>query len=269
MMSPVPGLTYRTPSIGIAPEIAGSGGHPNARPHLSNPLVPSGLRPQALAAGAAVAMPPPAAQLPSGGSGLGASSWPRHQAAQPVLAVFSRREAPRPAVTSLDALGWSAPPQQQQHKQQDLQPTSSHLSAPAALLMQQQQQQQLQLPAGAGSDPPRPSSAPAAPHQQPQPQQPRHRVAPSAKKRALAAREAAALMPIRRPAPPGGPSAEPGEGIFDVTRFGRPRVKPLAYWSSARLVVGDKMMGATGIDPGSHHGDLLGLVEEAAPRSTG
>lgn len=61
----------------------------------------------------------------------------------------------------------------------------------------------------------------------------------------------AATMPIHMS------GADHSEGVFEVTRFGRPRVKPLAYWSSERLVVGDKAAGATGIDRGSMYGDLL------------
>jgi hypothetical protein len=66
--------------------------------------------------------------------------------------------------------------------------------------------------------------------------------------------------PLPTTMPVSGGDRPPGSEddlTFEVTRFGRPRVAPLAYWSSERLVVGTKAAGAQGIDKGSASGDLL------------
>jgi len=66
--------------------------------------------------------------------------------------------------------------------------------------------------------------------------------------------------PLPTTMPVSGGDRPPGSDddlTFEVTRFGRPRVAPLAYWSSERLLVGTKAAGAQGIHKGSTSGDLL------------
>lgn len=65
---------------------------------------------------------------------------------------------------------------------------------------------------------------------------------------------ARATMPVEG----GGPGSK-GETdrTFEVTRYGRPRMKPLAYWSSEKLVMGVKHEGVQGIHRGSEVGELV------------
>lgn len=164
-----------------------------------------------------------------------------------------------------------------------------HHGAPPQIQQQQQQQQSepgLDLDAWEGGDPPQqgtqdeagPSSspdrapsaaaAPAAAATEPIKRFARRRSSLDGSKSAgprrrelaaLMGPDCAATMPYHL-----AQGEEHGEGVFEVTRFGRPRVKPLAYWSSERLVVGPKVLGASGIDRGSTYGDLLGLSSPAA-----
>ena len=59
-----------------------------------------------------------------------------------------------------------------------------------------------------------------------------------------------AIMPVE------GSKGETDRTV-EVSRYGRARVKPLAYWSSERLVMGVNGEGAQGIHKGSEVGDLV------------